>query len=73
MKMVFSHHVASQGKHRQSQQQTKYQKPHSKKRHKTLVGNRAGKSVLFITFGQFLDHDVTEIEMNPCTQRQFGM
>ncbi|XP_066931789.1 peroxinectin A-like [Clytia hemisphaerica] len=38
----------------------------------TNNGNGNGLAVSFMTFGQFLDHDLTEVQMNRCQLKVFG-
>ncbi|XP_066924530.1 lactoperoxidase-like [Clytia hemisphaerica] len=38
----------------------------------TNNGNGNGLAVSFMSFGQFLDHDLTEVEMNRCQLKVFG-
>lgn len=39
---------------------------------KTNNGNKHKLAVLFMTFGQFLDHDMTEVPIARCAQKVFG-
>ena len=38
----------------------------------TNNGNGNGLAVSFMTFGQFLDHDLTEVQMKRCQLKVFG-